>query len=276
MTEEDQRGTPEPPGEEPAGPGVLRSQHGDQGGRVSLRTKERRDELWSRLYAKAVEPVGPFRSESWRSPIRGPWLTSVFGSILLVGIPVMVITGLVSYAAYNPRLPGNRGHQARRPYSDLVSPVAVSRRARTALRPRSTRFEPAHPLEGVPPLVSAFVHQPVSLAGPGPSGGAEPSRRCQGCSHPARCLPGQAALSFSDLLRQAEGGSFHPTRLYGASWRTEPVDQSFTVSFYLPLTPRGPGGKRKSDRRAHGNSAHPSGRTHTKLAYGLRTKTETA
>jgi DMSO/TMAO reductase YedYZ molybdopterin-dependent catalytic subunit len=31
----------------------------------------------------------------------------VFGSVLLVGIPVMFITGLVSYAAYNPRLPGN-------------------------------------------------------------------------------------------------------------------------------------------------------------------------
>jgi DMSO/TMAO reductase YedYZ molybdopterin-dependent catalytic subunit len=31
----------------------------------------------------------------------------VFGSVLVVGIPVMFITGLVSYAAYNPRLPGN-------------------------------------------------------------------------------------------------------------------------------------------------------------------------
>ncbi|MDQ6782064.1 MAG: molybdopterin-dependent oxidoreductase [Actinomycetota bacterium] len=107
MTEKDQRGTPEAPGEEPAGPGVLRADGGDRGNRVSLRSKERRDELWRRAYAKAVEPVGPFRSESWRSPVRGPWLTSVFGSILLVGIPVMFITGLVSYAAYNPRLPGN-------------------------------------------------------------------------------------------------------------------------------------------------------------------------
>lgn len=83
------------------------------------------------------------------------------------------------------------------------------------------------PLEGVPPLVPAFVHRPVLLAGPDPSGSAEPSRRCQGCSRPARCLPGQAALSFSDLLRQAEGGSFHPTRLYGASWRTGAYPQIF-------------------------------------------------
>ena len=43
----------------------------------------------------------------WRSPIRGPWLTSVFGSILLVGIPIEFVTGLVSWAAYNPRLRGN-------------------------------------------------------------------------------------------------------------------------------------------------------------------------
>ena len=43
----------------------------------------------------------------WRSPIRGPWLTSVFGAVLLVGIPIEFITGLVSWAAYNPRLTGN-------------------------------------------------------------------------------------------------------------------------------------------------------------------------
>lgn len=40
----------------------------------------------------------------WRSPLRGPWLTSVFGIVLLVGIPVLFITGLLSYAAYNPGL----------------------------------------------------------------------------------------------------------------------------------------------------------------------------
>ncbi|WP_078849806.1 molybdopterin-dependent oxidoreductase [Streptomyces sp. NRRL F-5126] len=40
----------------------------------------------------------------WRSPLRGPWLTSVFGVVLLVGIPVLFVTGLLSYAAYNPDL----------------------------------------------------------------------------------------------------------------------------------------------------------------------------
>jgi DMSO/TMAO reductase YedYZ molybdopterin-dependent catalytic subunit len=50
------------------------------------------------------ELPGPFRRSFWRSPIRGPWLTSVFGLILLGGIPVVFVTGLLSYAAYNPDL----------------------------------------------------------------------------------------------------------------------------------------------------------------------------
>jgi DMSO/TMAO reductase YedYZ molybdopterin-dependent catalytic subunit len=49
-------------------------------------------------------PRGPFRRSFWRSPIRGPWLTSVFGLVLLVSIPVLFATGLFSYAAYNPDL----------------------------------------------------------------------------------------------------------------------------------------------------------------------------
>ncbi|QLH24689.1 molybdopterin-dependent oxidoreductase [Streptomyces sp. Rer75] len=44
------------------------------------------------------------RPPAWRSPLRGPWLTSVFGLILLFGIPVLFVTGLLSYAAYNPDL----------------------------------------------------------------------------------------------------------------------------------------------------------------------------
>jgi DMSO/TMAO reductase YedYZ molybdopterin-dependent catalytic subunit len=47
---------------------------------------------------------GPFSPSRWKSPVRGPWLTSVFGLVLLIGIPVEFVTGLLSYAAYNPRL----------------------------------------------------------------------------------------------------------------------------------------------------------------------------
>jgi len=49
-------------------------------------------------------PPGPFRRSFWRSPVRGPWLTSVFGLVLLASIPVLFVTGLLSYAAYNPDL----------------------------------------------------------------------------------------------------------------------------------------------------------------------------
>ncbi|MCI3274873.1 molybdopterin-dependent oxidoreductase [Streptomyces cylindrosporus] len=40
----------------------------------------------------------------WRSPLRGPRFTSVLGLVLLVGITVLFVTGLLSYAAYNPGL----------------------------------------------------------------------------------------------------------------------------------------------------------------------------
>jgi DMSO/TMAO reductase YedYZ molybdopterin-dependent catalytic subunit len=53
------------------------------------------------------QPPGPFRREFWRSPIRGPWLTSFFGSILLVGIPILIVTGLLSHLAYNADLAHN-------------------------------------------------------------------------------------------------------------------------------------------------------------------------
>jgi DMSO/TMAO reductase YedYZ molybdopterin-dependent catalytic subunit len=51
-------------------------------------------------------PGGPFAERSWRSPLRGPWLTSVLALVLLVGLLLMIVTGLLSYAAYDPRLGG--------------------------------------------------------------------------------------------------------------------------------------------------------------------------
>jgi DMSO/TMAO reductase YedYZ molybdopterin-dependent catalytic subunit len=46
----------------------------------------------------------PFSPAFWRSPLRGPWFTSVLGVVLLGGITVLFVTGLLSYAAYNPDL----------------------------------------------------------------------------------------------------------------------------------------------------------------------------
>lgn len=49
----------------------------------------------------------------FRSPLRGPWLTSVFGLVLLVAMPIVAVTGLLSYIAYAPQLgqaiPGDVG-----------------------------------------------------------------------------------------------------------------------------------------------------------------------
>ncbi|QDQ15469.1 molybdopterin-dependent oxidoreductase [Streptomyces spectabilis] len=43
-------------------------------------------------------------TDMWRSPLRGPWLTSVLGVVLLAGLTLLFVTGLLSYAAYNPGL----------------------------------------------------------------------------------------------------------------------------------------------------------------------------
>ncbi len=43
----------------------------------------------------------------FRSPVRGPWLTSVFAAVLLVGMPVLLVTGFLSYAAYDPQFAEN-------------------------------------------------------------------------------------------------------------------------------------------------------------------------
>jgi DMSO/TMAO reductase YedYZ molybdopterin-dependent catalytic subunit len=60
----------------------------------------------ARLLMPEEPPPGPFRRSFWRSPVRGPWLTSVLGLVLLGGITIVFVTGLLSYASYNPDLGG--------------------------------------------------------------------------------------------------------------------------------------------------------------------------
>ncbi len=52
-------------------------------------------------------PPGPFRPGFWRSPLRSPQLTAMLGLVLLVGLPVVAITGLFSNDAYQPGLGAN-------------------------------------------------------------------------------------------------------------------------------------------------------------------------
>ncbi|GGS12613.1 membrane protein [Streptomyces aureoverticillatus] len=49
-------------------------------------------------------PVSPSSPGFWRSPVRGPWFTAVLGTVLLFGMTLLFVTGLLSYAAYNPDL----------------------------------------------------------------------------------------------------------------------------------------------------------------------------
>ncbi len=61
--------------------------------------------LWERVAAH--RPPGLPGSDVWRSPIRGPWLTSVLGFLLLISLPLVMVTGLLDFIAYGPQF-----HQA--------------------------------------------------------------------------------------------------------------------------------------------------------------------
>ena len=53
--------------------------------------------------------VSPFRPEFWRSPIRGPWLTSFLGTLLVPAIAVVAVTGFIDHWAHYPEFAGNDG-----------------------------------------------------------------------------------------------------------------------------------------------------------------------
>ena len=58
--------------------------------------------LWAAM-ARLRPPGPPFSAGTFRSPLRGPWLTSLLGVVLLVGLPVVIGTGLLSWVAYGPQ-----------------------------------------------------------------------------------------------------------------------------------------------------------------------------
>ncbi|HWD84630.1 MAG TPA: molybdopterin-dependent oxidoreductase [Solirubrobacteraceae bacterium] len=64
-------------------------------------------------------PPGPFRPGFWRSPLRGPWLTSFLGTLLVPGIVLMLLTGLISQWSYYPTL----GRNATTPVADSIPPL---------------------------------------------------------------------------------------------------------------------------------------------------------
>ncbi|MFG2890899.1 molybdopterin-dependent oxidoreductase [Streptomyces sp. NPDC048248] len=55
---------------------------------------------------RAHQFPSPTSPSFWRSALRGPRLTALLGVVLLGGITLLFVTGLLSYAAYNPDLAG--------------------------------------------------------------------------------------------------------------------------------------------------------------------------
>lgn len=80
------------------------------------------------------------------------------------------------------------------------SPPTRSTGARRS-RPRSTRFRAGAASRGCHTPVPRVLLS-IPLAEPGPSGSTGTSRLCQGCSHPPRHHPDQAALSSTVPLRR--------------------------------------------------------------------------
>jgi DMSO/TMAO reductase YedYZ molybdopterin-dependent catalytic subunit len=52
-------------------------------------------------------PPGPSRPRFWKSPLRGPWMTAVLGTLLLMLVSIVALTGFLSHAAYQPDLGRN-------------------------------------------------------------------------------------------------------------------------------------------------------------------------
>jgi hypothetical protein len=113
-----------------------------------------------------------------------------------------------STPAASPRL--RRRLSAWPPHRHRKTGFGVAAQRRRALHPaRILQIGAGGTLTGRQALVP-LVRRLALLAGPAPSGSADASRRCKGCSHlPAR-LRRSAALSFTGLLRQAGGRGLSP------------------------------------------------------------------
>ena len=109
-TTEAEDGPLDDPGDAPAGGDAP----GDGGDRFGYPER-----LWRSVADH--RPPGLPAASAFRSPLRGPWLTSVFGFLLLISLPLVALTGLLDYIAYSPRLhqsiPGHVGF-LHLPYSD--------------------------------------------------------------------------------------------------------------------------------------------------------------
>jgi hypothetical protein len=132
------------------------------------------------------------------------------------------------------------------------SPPPDKRQVRTAPSPYPPDWS-WWSVKGRQTLIS-LVHLPVSLTGPASSGSTDASQRCQGCSHPPRHLPDQAAPSFTQPLRRPGGEGLSPPLDFGrlvAHVGLGPVDTTKHPQDLLPPVPR-----HRSDRRSKPGPGH--------------------
>ncbi len=145
-------------------------------------------------------PPGVNEIPRWRSPLRGLWLTSVFGSVLLAALPIVIITGLLSYIAYGPQfgqaIPGDVGWLKLPTFDWPTEPVVAlpaqpgpARRA----RPDPDPGRAGQAVVGDPPAVR-LAAGPLDRAGAGTSFAADAGRR--------------------DPLRDHHRRAEHPVRLH--------------------------------------------------------------
>jgi hypothetical protein len=106
----------------------------------------------------------------------------------------------------SPWPPGRLSHRGQK-----CPGTATRRRVRIAASPYPPDLS-WWAVKGRQTLISR-VRLLVSLTGPASSGSADASRRCQGCSHPPRHLPDQAALSFDPVAATRRRRSLTSIRL---------------------------------------------------------------
>ena len=90
------------------------------------------------------------------------------------------------------------------------------------VRPKSARLESVSRLKDVTTPVP-HVLLSITLAGPAPSGSANTSRICQGCSHPVRHHPDATALSTPSRYDGQAVQVFHLHSNTSASRRNHPT-----------------------------------------------------